>query len=212
MKKENEFYLRDMRSDIGSTCSFWNKGGAGYGSDLRNAKVFTFEEAQRYADEGRHFIPLSKSKVDAASTQRVDMQYLKLNCDFSQGVVINRHTSSYDGNDIYFCDGDGGYTANYNLAKIYTPDQVQDLEDQCGAILSKAFLDTICRPTIQAENVNKRKMITSSGIKYTSPRKRRETMGKTRMNCPCCGKISWQYNPYDFDGCSDRSCNEYKYN
>ena len=61
MKDENEFYLRDTRSNIGSTCSFWAKNGNGYTSDLRKAEVFGKERAQKYADEQRHFIPLSKT-------------------------------------------------------------------------------------------------------------------------------------------------------
>lgn len=200
---ENEFYLRDTRSDVGSTCMFWAKGGCGYSSDLARAEVFSREEAQKYADRQCHFIPLSKLKVDAVSTVRVDMQNLELNVDFSEGVIIHRNCNNYDGNDIYFEDGNGGVTANYEEAKAYSLDD--DFSKLPGFALSKSFLDTICRRTLQAENVNHRKMITASGIKYRAPRKPRCTTGKTRGNCPICGKITWDYNPYENAFCS-RSC------
>ena len=204
MKKENEFYLRDTRSDVGNTCMFWRKDGNGYGSSLTDAEIFTYEQAQRYADEKRHFIPLSKSQVDQVVTIRVDMQCLELNCDFSEGMIVHRYPGQYDGNDIFFDNGTGGYTANYNEAKIYdSMGAITALQNQSGAVLSKSFLDAICRPTLQADNVNHRKMMTSAGIKYRAPRYKRPTMGKTRGNCPECGKITWDFNPYENAHCSD---------
>lgn len=206
--KCDEFYLRDTRSDVGSTCVFWVKGGGGYASDLRKAEVFSFEEAQKYADRQDHFIPLSKAAVDAVATIRVDMQLLKLNCDFSEGIVIHRRFTSYDGNDIFFDDGEGGFTANYSEAKVYADiDALEALSNQQGIVLSKAFLDTICRPTIQVQNINHRKMITAAGIKYRSPRKKRAGTGKTRGNCPECGKITWGYDPHENSYCDDHSGN-----
>lgn len=204
MKQENEFYLRDTRSDVGNTCMFWKKNGCGYGTSLEGAEIFTHEEAQKYADRKDHFIPLSKARVDQVTTVRVDMQLLKLDCDFSEGMIVHRYPGQYDGNDIFFDDGEGGYTADYGKAKVYDAmSSIIALQNQRGAILSKKFLDTICRPTLQAGNVNHRIMMTSAGIKYRAPRYRRPTMGKTRGNCPECGKITWSYNPYESDYCND---------
>lgn len=201
---ENEFYLRDTRSNVGSSCMFWAKNGCGYTTNLSNAEVFDHESAQKYADERRHFVPLSKAKVDAVATIRVDMQLLKLNVDFSKGMIVHRHVSQYDGNDIFFDDGNGGHTADYSKAKVYSDvEAIVALSNKSGAVLSKAFLDTICHPTLQAKNVNHRKMITAAGIKYRSPRKSRQTTGKTRGNCPECGKITWDYNPYENAYCTD---------
>lgn len=203
MKTENEFYIRDTRSNVGSSCIFWAKGGCGYTTNLDRAEIFNRSDAQKFADRRDHFVPISKSKVDEVATVRVDMQYLKLNIDFSEGCIIRRFEGQYDGNDIFFDDGNGNATANYNEAKVYiSTEEIQALENQCGSILSKRFLDTICRRTIQIENVNHRKMITSAGIKYRSPRKPRKTTGKTRGNCPVCGKITWDYNPYENAHCS----------
>lgn len=211
MKTENEFYLQDTRSNVGSSCTFWAKNGCGYTTNLDNSEVFSHADAQKYADRGDHFVPLSKSKVDEVATVRVDMQYLKLNVDFTEGCVIHRYVGSYDGNDIFFDDGKSRATANYNEAKVYASiEDVQALDNQSGAVLSKGFLDTICRRTIQDENINHRKMVTSAGIKYRRPRKHSKTTGKIRGNCPACGKITWDYNPFENAYC--RGCEVVKKN
>lgn len=200
--KHNEFYLRDTRSDVGSTCMFWAVDGCGYTSDLDKAEIFNHEQAQKYADEKRHFIPLSKSVVDSVTTVRVDMQYLELSTDFSEGMIIHRKVGDYDGNDIYFDDGNEGYTCDYRYAKVYeSSEAIVALSNQSGAILSKALLDTICRRTLQSGNVNHRKMMTSAGIKYRAPRKSRATTGKERGNCPTCGRITWG-SPYENEYCN----------
>jgi hypothetical protein len=181
---------------------FWALGGRGYTTNLDNAEVFSHEDAQRYADRREHFIPLSKARVDAVATVRVDMQYLKLNVDFSAGVIVQRHCGSYDGNDIYFDNGSGSYTADYGNAKIYQDvEALKVMANQTGAALSKSFLDSICRRTVQAENINHRKMITAAGIKYQKPRQRKDS-GKTRHNCPVCAKFVWAFNPYHAPYCS----------
>jgi len=56
---------------------------------------------------------------------------------------------------------------------------------------------------LQASNVNERKMITSAGIRKPKRRRSRATTGKTRGNCPHCGKITWGYNPYEAYSCAD---------
>lgn len=71
---------------------------------------------------------------------------------------------------------------------------------QSGCVLSKKFIDTICRRTLQKGNVNHRKMMTSAGIKYQQPRKQRLTTGKSRGNCPTCGRITWG-SPYENEYC-----------
>ena len=67
-------------------------------------------------------------------------------------------------------------------------------------------------PTPKA-HINKRKMITAGGIRYRAPRPSRAT-GKARGNCPTCGKITWDWNPYENAHCKHHEddydpCNEY---
>jgi hypothetical protein len=207
--KEDEFYLRDTRSNVGSTCMFWKKGGYGYTSNLDQAEIFTHEQAQRYTNEQRHFIPLSKKQSDEVATVRVDMQCLEDAKDMSKGFVIQLNPSEYDGNDIFFLSKNGFSTPNYNEAHvIHSLDELMVLNVSCRAISihSKAFLDSIARRTLQVENVNHRKMMTAAGIKYRAPRKSRATSGKTRGNCPSCGKITWGYNPHENEYCGSIEC------
>ena len=196
---ETEFYLRDTRSDVGSTCIFWNKGGAGYGSSLNNAEIFTKEQAQRYADQQRHFIPLSKTKVDELASMRVDMQFLGRQ-GFDHGSEMNLYlvqaNDDYDGNDIYFC-AEFGVTLDPTKAKTVTKGAAPNGYN----IFPKEFIDRISRRTIQAENISIRKMTQNAGIKYRSPRKPRASTGKTRHNCPTCGKMVWDFNPYEAPYC-----------
>jgi len=70
-----------------------------------------------------------------------------------------------------------------------------------GKILSRSFLLSIARRTFQKNNIDKRKMMGAAGIKYRSPRKKRELSGKSRGNCPVCGRISWSFNPYEHMPC-----------
>jgi len=201
VKNETQFYLRDTRSNVGSTCTFWNKGGNGYGSNLNNAEIFTKEQAQRYADEKRHFIPLSKTEVDKLDTMRVDMQYLgKEGFDKKSEVdlYLVQANDDYDGNDIYFF-ADFGITLDPSDAKMVSKEDAPN----GYKLYPLEFINSIARRTIQAKNINLRVMLQGSGIKYRSPRKQRPTTGKTRGNCSECGRIAWDYNPYEQPQCSD---------
>lgn len=76
------FYLRDTRSNTGSSCMFWAENGNGYTTNLDRAHVYTLEEAQSHFNDRHTDVPLSKALVDELVTVRVDHQYL----DESQGV------------------------------------------------------------------------------------------------------------------------------
>jgi hypothetical protein len=201
---EEQFYLRDTRSNLGSTCLFYGKNGNGYTSNLNDAEVFSHAEAQRYADKQEHFIPLSKSKVDALTISRIDMQYLEPSDDMSCGAVLQLRPTEYDGNDIFFCDEKGQVTVNYDEAKVFhqSDDIVQFMIGRNGVIHSKRFLDSIVRRSLQVKNVNHRKMITAAGIKYRKPRESKAT-GKVRSNCPKCGRLVWGYNPHEAEYCRE---------
>ena len=210
MKNETQFYLRDTRGDTGTSCMFWNKGGNGYGTNLDNAEIFTKEEAQRYADEKRHFIPLSKTEVDRLATIRVDCQYLDGSVHPATNEYVLVKEGKWDGNDVYFYTGSlGDDVRSPDMAKVYN---YEDLHHYIlkALIASKKYsihywphIQSIKRRTIQAENINLRVMLQGSGIKYRSPRKQRPTTGKTRGNCSECGRIAWDYNCHEQPQCSD---------
>ena len=213
VKDTNEFYLRDTRSDVGSTCMFWANDGCGYTSDLDKAHVFDKKEAQDFADQGLHFIPLSKHQVDALAVRRVDHQYLDSTAffDVTKGIVIRECHYGYDGNDIYFRPETGGRpTPNLSEALVFFPNSIEEVIKMDGKPLAKDHMDKISRRCIQSCNVNKRKMTTAAGIKCRSPRASRSS-GRTRGNCPTCGKITWSFNPYHNEYCNYYCESTYKY-
>jgi hypothetical protein len=71
------FYLQDSRSYVGNDVMWWAKNGQGYTTDLRNAELYTFEEAQRQHNSRPSDIPWPKEYIDAKTRPAVDMQYIK---------------------------------------------------------------------------------------------------------------------------------------
>ena len=196
---ENLFYLQDSRSFTGSNVVFWQLGDCGYGSDLGKSQVYTQAEAQRRHDNRNSDIPLLKSLVDELSITAVDHQVLPNadSLDPSDEYVV-QHEGYWNGNDILFVSSEGE-TYEYSNAKVFSEHEIwiaySELEDY--SIFSKSALDKIARRTFQLQNIDKKAMIKKAGIKLVKPKIVRPTTGKTRGNCPKCGKITWDYNPYD---------------
>ena len=198
----NKFYLRDSRSNVGDTCIFWAKGGYGYTSDLDKAEIYSLEDAQSHFNSRHSDIPLSKELVDGEARKRVDMQLLsdageKQGCD----EYVIRVGERYNGNDVYWLSYD--FTSvNYAGACVFSYQQalerVAELAAQeiKAAIYQKPDIDAIARRTFQIGSINERRMITSAGIRKPKCKRSRATTGKTRGNCPLCGKITWGFNPY----------------
>lgn len=203
------FYLTSRHGDTGTNVMFHNKGGAGYGTDLNNLALFTLDEAQKEVDQDIQSIPLLKIEVDKLSIKAVDCQYLDRakNTPAKGERFIIQKPGRYNGNDISFQSKDG-QTFDYSNAGVYSLSEALLVD---GVIWSKSYLDSICRRTFQRENIKTRKMITGAGISYKKPRKKRPITGKERWNCPSCGKISWQFSPYDFEGCNDHMCDAWHF-
>ena len=70
------FYLQDSRSFCGNDVFWWAHNNAGYTTDLRKAKVFTKDEAQRQHNCRETDIPWPKEYIDARTRPAVDMQYI----------------------------------------------------------------------------------------------------------------------------------------
>jgi hypothetical protein len=72
------YYLQDKRDYVGNSMLWWRAGGAGYCCDVREAGVFTKEQAfdqHRCRDTD---IPWPKPYIDARVAHHVDMQRVKL--------------------------------------------------------------------------------------------------------------------------------------
>lgn len=71
------YYIQDKRSMVGNSMSWWRKGGAGYGCDIREAEVFTETRAKALIEsDGHKYRMWPKSHVDAHIQHHVDFQYL----------------------------------------------------------------------------------------------------------------------------------------
>lgn len=208
------FYLRDTRTNVGSTCMFWALNGNGYTSNLDKSHVYTLEEAQSHFNDRYTDVPLSKALVDELVTVRVDHQYL----DESHGgevvdggeYVIHVSRGDYDGNDVYW-KAERGCTANLSDALVLTKDEAEQamrfLDD--AVIYPFLYVVSISRRTFQARNVNERRMITVAGIRKPKRRSERPTTGRTRGNCPDCGKVTWGFNPYEAYTCAEAAREKY---
>lgn len=73
----DEFYLQDSRSYVGNDMLFWAKDGKGYTTDLRNAHVYTKQQAVKRHESRETDIPWPKAYIDAKTRPAVDMQYVK---------------------------------------------------------------------------------------------------------------------------------------
>lgn len=211
---KSKFYKTSSHGGVGSTVMFWGVNEAGYVSNIDHAHIYTLDEMKEEVSNGwlRDYAehPLSVSQVDALSTWRVDMQYVDTSeCypDFTdpndEYVAIKK--GCYDGNDLKFaCEIGDSY--DYSLASHWCSEDVelnQAFNGGAWVFIPKAITDEKARRTFQFANINRRKMITGAGITgIRKPRKSNAT-GISRGNCPTCGKITWDWNPYENAYCPD---------
>lgn len=208
------FYKTSAHGGVGSTVMFHGINGAGYVSNIDQAHIYSLEEMKEIVANGwmRNYEehPLSVKLVDELATWRVDMQHIDAEDEYPSKVDSNDEyvavrKGNYDGNDLKFaCDLGDSY--DYSLAKVYREEDVQpyiEHGNQYWDFIPKSITDEKARRTFQFKNINRRKMITGAGITgIRKPRKSNAT-GKSRGNCPECGKITWDWNPYENAYCPE---------
>jgi len=211
----NNFYLACFRDNVGSSVSFHGKDFKGYTTNIDNAHVATLDEAQDFYNRAREFDqPISSSQVDALAIWKVDSQLVSVErltvLDDAMYVAHEAHTR--DGNDLCWINVDTGiYSSDYSKASRLS-----------GAEWSKQTGDfTLCligtieplkRRTFKMSSFDKHTMVLDAGLvvpKQLNSTKPKSPNAKNRFNCPGCGKISWQDNPHDFEGCRDINCVEW---
>lgn len=215
MKKHiNRFYKTSPHGNLGSNLVFWSKG-SGYTTDLDKAEVYSFDEAQEevskgYLREGEY--PLSADHIDALAVEKIDCQYINLKYPESKdcnGQYVAYKSDCWDGNDVSFIT-DTGNSFDYSRARVFVVDDIAKFDFDGFILIPKSHADQIKRKTFQWRNVNKRKMIQGVGIIGVRAKRKSRSTGKERHNCPSCGRINWQYNPYEFEGCSNVDCEKRK--
>lgn len=115
----------------------------------------------------------------------------------------------WNGNDVFWLT-DTLLSDDFSKARIFP--QV-DTSDSRIVWMPLYLADSKKRRTFDLANYNRRTMTTGAGIikpGHVRRAERRKNDPKTRWNCPTCGKISWQDNPYDFEGCRDFKCDDWK--
>lgn len=185
--------------------------GKGYTSNLDLAHVYTLEEAQRayeFARDGEH--PISADHVDPLSMWKVDHQYLPNTSVFEEwcNSYVAYKKGIYDGNDVFWLGG-GGKSTDLWVSDIITENEAYQIDQSKYVVLPYELAAEKARRTFNSSLLNRRTMITGAGLcmpEHLKKKRRRATNPMTRFNCPACGKINWQHNPYDFDGC--KHCDE----
>ena len=88
METDNDlYYLQDKRSYVGNDILWWGKNNCGYTTDLRNAQVYTKEDALKQHMSRETDIPWPKAYIDAKTRPAVDMQHVKID-EALQGTGI----------------------------------------------------------------------------------------------------------------------------
>ncbi|CND28210.1 Uncharacterised protein [Yersinia intermedia] len=205
---QNRFYMACLRDTVGSNMAFHCYQGGGYATDISKAHAYTIEEAQKSWDFGRDIdLPVSADAIDAAAVWHVDHQCIPgkntIEPDCKGYVAFIK--DQWNGNDVYWLS-DLLPTDDFSKAKIFPE---PNATESTLVWLPFVTANAVKRRTFNIDLLNRRTMIQAAGLRvpdWLKRQNRRKSSGKTRWNCPHCGKISWQYNPYDFDGCADWTC------
>ena len=215
----NRFYLACFRDNVGSNVGFHRVNGKGYTTNIEEAHEYTREEAQRAWDFGREYDqPICADSVDELAVYKVDCQYIPNKTEI--GSKSDKNTQfvafrkgAWDGNDVYWKTERTPSTDFRKAICFSINDSIFNAADHL-VIIPFELADTKKRLTFDFDKFDRRRMVQYAGLKqpeWYKKHKRSRCSGKTRWNCPSCGKISWQYSPYDFDGCSDVNCKEWRH-
>ena len=207
------------RDDLGGLLTWHGKKGRGYVTDISKAHEYTREGAQsswhRDIDQ-----PVSADHVDALAIYRVDMQHI--GCESIDGGdcdYVAFKSGRYNGNDVYWYydlqNGNKDYSNDFSRAKKYSFREVAMIRN--AVFMPFEVANLVKRKVFEIKYFNAQTMVQGAGLKIPDDikkckRRSARSSGKVRWNCPHCGKISWQLNPYDFDGCLDRSCDGFDQN
>lgn len=122
----------------------------------------------------------------------------------SEKYFYVQDSRSYVGNDVLWWALGGGYTTNLLKAEVFTFDRAKSLHLSRNTDIPwlKSYIDDKTRPTVDMQYIRRVDGLKGTDLKIIKPKKQRPTTGKTRGNCPVCGKITWDYNPHENAYCS----------
>lgn len=207
---KTRFYLACLRDNVGGNVAFHSDAGDGYPTDVNKAGAYSLENAQRAWEGGRGYDqPISADHVDAHLIWKVDCQRLPIHNQMQDNCTqyVAFQSSRWRGNDVYWVT-EHGMSVDFSQAKILSMNDINTADERL-IYVPFTIANTEKRQTFDYAKLNKRTMIQGAGLRLPADRKRirrRKANPKSRWNCPSCGKLHWQHNPHDFEGCKDSSC------
>ncbi|AUX84898.1 hypothetical protein C3F34_01625 [Acinetobacter sp. ACNIH2] len=214
---KNRFYLTSAHGFLGTNVVWHRHEGCGYHTDLDQAHVYTLKEAQEYwADSHGDCLPISADHVDALAVWKVDCQYIPKESQIIDGVYryVAYEKKKWDGNDVYWMNRYSYPTTDFSQASTLDEVEAQAFlnSEKNFIVIPRYIAEKVKRRTFDYRQINKRKMVFGAGLKtpeIVKKLQRRKSEPKHRFNCPCCGRITWQDNPYDYEGCRNLNCDEW---
>ena len=140
LAQQQEFFVQDSRSLLGSVMMFWKQGG-GYTSDLNKAEVFTRTRALRQNQCRETDKPWPADYLRSLSHPIVDMQLLrggygKLTDDLDPNTpCVAVISGKFDGNSIFYIAEDGAETKNLDKARVYDAKENDNFQKLKGLTL-----------------------------------------------------------------------------
>ncbi|RLL19014.1 hypothetical protein [Acinetobacter chengduensis] len=204
----DRFYLASAHGNTGSNMVWHCHNKRGYHTNLVLAHTFTRKEAQEEFNQGI-CQPVSADHVDALSIWKVDHQYIPFETILSDDVdaYVLFQAKRHDGNDVYWMDDElFNSSTDFSKASVYTRDQAERCTRKNKSLVAIPYSDAdqAKRRVFEARLFNPRIMVQGAGLRIPKAVKllrRRVRSPKVRFNCPKCGKLNWQHNPYDFEVC-----------
>jgi len=200
--------LACFRDNLGSSISFHCIDGKGYSTNVDKAHVYTLSEAQKEWDTAREYDqPISADHIDSLAVWKVDHQLIPnkplITADVEEYAAFVE--GKWDGNDVYWLNIETADTStDFLKASVLSRANVLGLS-RSYIVIPYSLADQVKRRTFSKEDYKPRVMVQGAGLKmpdHIKRDRRKKINPKSRFNCPSCGKINWQFNPYEFDSCS----------
>lgn len=209
---KDRFYLACFRDNVGSNVAFHCIDGKGYSTDVEKAHVYTLAEAQKKWDTAREYDqPISADHIDSLAVWKVDHQLIPnkplITAEVKEYAAFVE--GKWDGNDVYWLNIETADTStDFLKASVLSRANVLGLS-RSYIVIPYSLADQVKRRTFSKRKYNPRVMVQGAGLKMPEHIKRYRRKNEnpmSRFNCPACGKINWQLNPYDFESCT--SCGQ----
>lgn len=209
---KNRFYLTSSHGNLGSNVVWHRHNEEGYTTDLDQAHVYTREQAQKeWSDSWGECEAISADHVDELAVWKVDCQYIPNKTQpfmDAQNKYVAFEKGVFDGNDVWWMISKNQNTStDFGQAYVMVAYEAMKLPSRF-IVIPFDMADKVKRRTFDFRKLNKRVMVQGAGLvtpEHVKKIKRRVKNPMTRFNCPECGKINWQHNPYDFEAC-DHCC------